>query len=46
MSSEKDVWLHGSQKEIWDKYCYFLDFTIDDFMAMQNKLLMEHLKVV
>jgi len=46
MLDEKDVWLNGSQKEIWDKYCYFLDFSVGDFMALQNKLLMEHLKLL
>ena len=46
MSSERDVWQHGSQEEIWDKYCYFLDITVDDFMAMQDKLLMEHLDLL
>ncbi len=46
MSNERDVWLHGSQKEIWDKYCSFLDLSVDDFMALQNKLLMEHINLL
>ena len=29
--------------EIWQKYCGFLDFSIDDFMEIQNRLLMEQI---
>jgi len=28
-------------KEAWDKYCGFLDLTIDEFMEIQERLLRE-----
>jgi hypothetical protein len=31
--------------EIWQKYCGFLDFSIDDFMEIQNRLLMEQIEM-
>ncbi len=39
-------WGCGSQKEAWDKYCSFLDLSVDEFMAIQDKLLMEHIKLL
>lgn len=32
-------------KEIWQRYCSFLDFTIDEFMAIQERLLLEQLEL-
>jgi len=41
MTQSADVWEKGNQKEIWDRYCSFLDLSVDEFMEIQNKLLME-----
>ena len=30
-------------KDIWQKYCSFLDFSIDEFMAIQERLLLEQI---
>lgn len=32
-------------KEIWQRYCSFLDFSIDEFMAIQERLLLEQLEI-
>jgi hypothetical protein len=32
-------------QEIWEKYCSFLDFSIDDFMEIQNRLLLEQISI-
>lgn len=32
-----------SKKEIWDQYCGFLDLSIDEFMDIQNRLMLEQL---
>ncbi|MDD5038312.1 MAG: GH3 auxin-responsive promoter family protein, partial [Dehalococcoidales bacterium] len=46
MSPSEKIWERGNRKEIWDRYCSFLDLNIDEFMAMQDKLLMEHVKLL
>ncbi|MFC1967621.1 GH3 auxin-responsive promoter family protein [Chloroflexota bacterium] len=46
MADSGKFWGCGSQKEAWDKYCRFLDFDVDEFMAVQNKLLMEHIELL
>jgi len=37
---------HGEYNEIWDKYCGFLDLTLDDFMQIQERLLMEQIELL
>lgn len=34
----------GDSEKIWAKYCGFLDLSIDDFMVIQNRLLMEQIE--
>ncbi len=46
MTDPGNYWGSGTQKEAWDKYCSFLDLSIDEFMAIQNKLLMEHIDLL
>jgi len=46
MSHLADVWGSGNQKEIWKRYCSFLDLSVDEFMEIQNKLLMEHIDLL
>ncbi len=46
MSYSEDVWERGNRKEIWDRYCSFLDLSVDEFMAVQEKLLMEHVDLL
>ncbi len=43
--SFKDDYKSKSKKEIWDQYCGFLDLTIDEFMAIQNRLMKEQLRL-
>lgn len=40
------IWDHGNRRAIWEKYCGFLDLSVDDFMAIQDKLLMEHIDLL
>ena len=30
--------------ELWKEYCGFLDLTIDEFMAIQNRLMLEQIR--
>ncbi len=32
-------------KEIWQRYCGFFDYTIEDYMEIQNRLLMEQIEM-
>jgi len=41
-----DIWGRGTRKEIWDRYCGFLDLSVDEFVDIQNKLLMEHISLL
>lgn len=43
--SFKDDYKSKSKKEIWEQYCGFLDLTIDEFMAIQNRLMKEQLRL-
>ncbi len=35
-----------SQEEIWKEYCGFLDMTIDEYMTVQSRLLMEQIDLM
>lgn len=32
-------------EQVWHEYCGFLDFTVDDFMEIQNRLMMEQIEL-
>jgi hypothetical protein len=36
----------GHLNQIWTKYCGFLDLSIDEFMKIQNRLLMEQISLI
>ena len=36
----------GRKEEIWTKYCGFFDLTIQEFMEIQERLLMEQINVL
>ncbi len=36
----------GKQKEIWTKYCGFLDLSVEEFMEIQERLLLEQIDVL
>ncbi len=46
MAQSVDVWEKGNQKEIWNHFCSYLDLSVDEFMDIQNKLLMEHIDLL
>ncbi|MCD6359032.1 MAG: GH3 auxin-responsive promoter family protein, partial [Dehalococcoidia bacterium] len=35
-----------SEEELWQRYCGFLDLSIDEFMEIQQRLLMEQIELV
>jgi len=36
---------YKTKKEIWDEYCGFLDLSIEEFMEIQNRLMLEQLTI-
>jgi hypothetical protein len=47
MASEVSTLIsHGRFNEVWQRFCGFLDLTLAEFMAMQERLLREQLQVV
>jgi len=43
MLSEDKYFKDLTEAELWQRYCGFLDLTIDEFMAMQEELLMDQI---
>lgn len=43
MDNSVEVWRRGNKKEIWECFCGFLDLGLDDFMRVQQELLMEQI---
>ncbi len=46
MLSEDKHFYTLSQEELWQRYCGFVDLSIDDFMEIQNYLLMQQIELV
>ncbi len=46
MSTAIDLLRQGRKSQIWTKYCGFLDLSIDEFMLIQKRLLMEQIELI
>ncbi len=46
MSTAKELLRQGKTREMWQKYCGFVDLSIEEFMAIQKRLLMEQLELL
>ena len=46
MLSEDEFFRTHTEEEIWQRYCGFLDLSIDEFMAIQQRLLLEQIDLV
>ena len=46
MSTAMDLYKQGRKNEIWTKYCGFLDLSPDEFMEIQERLLMEQIDLL
>lgn len=44
MSIASDLWWQGRVDEIWQKCCGFIDLSMEDFMAIQRRLLLEQIE--
>ncbi len=46
MATAAELLRQGRKNELWNKYCGFFDLTIDEFMGIQERLLMEQLQLL
>jgi GH3 auxin-responsive promoter len=46
MSTAIELLRQGQRNQIWTKYCGFLDLNIDEFMMIQERLLMEQINLI
>jgi hypothetical protein len=46
MTNPSEMLRQGRIEEVWRKYCGFLDLGLDNFMGIQERLLMEQLQLV
>ena len=46
MSTAIDLIRRGRKKEVWTKYCGFLDLSLPEFQAIQTRLLMEQMDLI
>ena len=46
MSTAAQLIRQGRRDEVWQKYCGFLDLTLEEFMHIQEDLLLEQLKLL
>lgn len=46
MSTATELIQQGLKAEVWNKYCGFLDLSMDEFMNIQEHLLMEEIELI
>jgi hypothetical protein len=46
MSTARELIHQGNKKEIWQKHCGFIDFSVDEFVETQSHLLLEQLRLL
>jgi len=46
MTTAVELLRHGRKAELWSKYCGFLDLDLDEFMRIQERLLVEQIQLV
>jgi hypothetical protein len=46
MNATIDLLKQGRKDEVWDRYCGFIDLSLDDFMDVQKRLLMEQIDLL
>ncbi len=46
MSTIMELMRQGKKREIWQKYCGFIDFSVEEFVETQSHLLLEQLRLL
>jgi len=46
MSKIAELFKQGNYDELWQRCCGFLDLSLDDFMKIQRRLLLEQMELL
>lgn len=46
MSKEAELFVQGKSEELWQRCCSFIDLSLDDFMRIQRRLLLEQIELL
>lgn len=46
MIAEDKIFSTGNTQEIWQRYCGFFDLSLEEFMGMQQQLLLDHIETI
>ena len=46
MTTEAELFQQGRYDELWQRCCGFIDLSLDEFMRIQRRLLMEQLELL
>jgi hypothetical protein len=46
MTKEAELIVQGSNQELWQRCCVFIDLSLEDFMGIQERLLLEQLQLL
>ena len=46
MLQEDKYFFELSEPELWQRYCGFLDLSVDEFMAIQEHLLLDEIQLI
>lgn len=46
MATAAELLRQGRRDEVWKKYCGFLDLSLEEFMEIQKRLLMEQIDLL
>ena len=46
MATAAELLRQGRRNEVWRKYCGFLDLSLEEFMEIQERLLMEQIDLL
>ncbi|GAI48680.1 unnamed protein product, partial [marine sediment metagenome] len=46
MTTEAQLFKEGKYDELWERCCGFIDLSLDDFMNIQRRLLLEQIELL
>ncbi len=46
MSTAAEIIRQGNKEKLWDKYCGFLDLDLNEYMQIQERLLLEEINII
>jgi len=46
MSKEAELIVQGKNEELWQRCCSFIDLSLEDYMSIQRRLLLEQIELL